>query len=778
MGWANISPSPTVCVMLRNRSWIVLLFLAVSLVARGDAWGKGGSGGAKNSVSKKIESFSLDDFRGKSWRLEDWADRQIVAVVFLGTECPLARLYAPRLIELQEKYGEQGVQLVAIDSNQQDSLAELAHFARTQEIEFPFLKDPGNRVADQFGASRTPEVFVLDRERRVRYQGRIDDQYTYGVQRPKVEHEYLNEAIEALLAGKEFATSHAEAVGCLIGRVTAPQENSEITYSRQISRIFQARCVECHRPGEIAPFALTEYEEVAGWAPMIEEVVREERMPPWHASPEFGHFANDARLSDEEKDLIYRWVAAGAPEGDPSDLPPPREFAEGWRIGKPDLVIPMRDTPFQVPAEGEVRYQYFVVDPGFTEDKWVKAAECRPGNRAVVHHIIVAAQGAGSRGRGELGSEWLTATAPGAMPLLLPDGLAKRIPAGSKLAFQLHYTPNGTAQDDLSSVGLIFADPKTVNKEVVTRQASNHAFRIPPGADNHAVEASFTFNDDSLMLAMFPHMHLRGKSFRYTAHYPDGRSEVLLDVPRYDFNWQNAYVFPEAKSMPAGTKLACLAHFDNSEANLANPDPTKEVRWGDQTWEEMMIGYFDMVLADQDLTQQAPQKRRTDEFLESARAGETLIDDELRTLAAGALESEEAFQRFAVKLQTVAPQLDRACLSVVREDQLVIERAAQEKVFRRLVGAKGVSVRSAGMALTDYAKGSETVVNQDLSKAPGPDLRFMRLAFSASLHVPLQFDGQPAALNFWSSEKDAFPEEAVKLLTEIARLAATGSSPQ
>jgi hypothetical protein len=228
--------------------------------------------------------------------------------------------------------------------------------------------------------------------------------------------------------------------------------------------------------------------------------------------------------------------------------------------------------------------------------------------------------------------------------------------------------------------------------------------------------------------------------------------------------------------MPAGTKLACVAHFDNSEENLANPDPTKEVRWGDQTWEEMMIGYFDMVLADQDLTKEAPKKRRTDVFLESARDGKAVIDEELRTLAAAALESEEAFQRFAVKLQSVAPQLDRACLIVVREDQLAIERVAQERAFRRLIGGQGVSVPAAGMALTKYASASEPIVHQDLAQAAGPDLRFMRLALSSSLHIPIEFDRQPATLNFWSSEKNGFPEEAVTLLADLARIMA-GARP-
>lgn len=758
----------------RPKSFLPLLFLAVAVPSLAASADDAAKAGVKNSVGRQIEDFTLQDFRGKAWRLNEFAEKKIVAVVFLGTECPLAQRYAPRLVELQTKYGDRGVQVLAVNSNQQDSLAELSHYARVQKIDFPLLKDAGNAVADQFGAERTPEAFVLDQERRVRYQGRIDDQFTYGAQKSKVEHEYLTDAIESLLDGREVATSYAEPIGCVIGRVLTPKPDSDVTYSGQISRIFQARCVECHRSGEIAPFSLTSYSDAAGWAGMIAEVVRDQRMPPWHANPEIGVFSNDCRLSDEEKDLIDRWVAAGAPEGDPAQLPPPPKFVEGWRIGQPDQIIAMADKPYQVPAEGEVRYQYFVVDPGFTEDKWIQAAECRPGNRSVVHHIIVAAQPPGGRSKnagGDLDSEWLTATAPGAKPLMLPEGLAKFVPAGSRLIFQLHYTPNGTAQEDLSHVGLIFADPKKVKKEVVTQNAATHRFRIPAGANNHRVEASYTFAKDSLMLAMFPHMHLRGKSFRYTAVYPDGENEVLLDVPRYDFNWQNAYVFPEPKRMPAGTKLQCVAHFDNSEENLANPDPTKDVTWGDQTWEEMMIGYFDLMLADQDLTQQAAKKPRVEVFLEAARSGKPLLDDELRELASHALESEEAFGRFAVKLQSVAPQLDRACLSVVRGDQIVIEQAAQEKGLKRLVGGKGVEVRSEGMALTEYAGGSEAKVHQDLAQAAGPDLRFMRLAFSSSMHVPLRVDDKPATLNFWSSEKNAFPEEAVQLLTEIGRLA-------
>lgn len=552
------------------------------------------------ALGTTISDFSLNAASGKTWSLKDHADQSIIVVVFMGTECPLMKLYAPRLAKMATEFADAGVTFVGINSNQQDGLAEIGNYARTHGIKFPLLKDPGNRVADQFGAARTPEVFVLDAQRQVRYHGGIDDQYHYGIQRNRADHNYLRDAVTSLVAGTAIAIKETDAIGCHIGRILTPRIDSDVTYSNQISRILQKRCVECHRPGEVAPFALTDYDEVVGWAWMIAEVVQQRRMPPWHADERFGHFANDAHLTDLEREQIASWVEAGAPEGDAADLPAPREFVEGWRIGKPDQVFYMSDTAFSVPAEGEVPYQHFVVDPGFTEDKWIQAAECRIGNRAVVHHIVVATvsrDGVRSRIQGGLASDWLAATAPGARPMMLPEGLAKRIPAGSKLVFQMHYTPNGAPQEDRSSIGLIFADPKAVQREVVTQKAANRRFQIPPGADNHEVQATYRFQQDSVMFALFPHMHLRGKSFRYTAKYPNGETEVLLDVPHYDFNWQNAYEFTAAKPMPAGTVLECVAHFDNSKENPANPDPTRTVTWGDQTWDEMMIGYFDMALA-------------------------------------------------------------------------------------------------------------------------------------------------------------------------------------
>ncbi|HUY91303.1 MAG TPA: redoxin domain-containing protein [Pirellulales bacterium] len=565
-------------------------FLAPLLVISSIAGGLS-AGEATGPVGRKVENFSLRDYRGKVHELTDFAENELVVAAFIGCECPLAKLYAPRLVELAEEFGPRGIAFVAIDANSQDSLAELAAYAQAHKMPFPVLKDAGNAVADQMGAVRTPEVFVLDRERTVRYWGRIDDQYVVGRQRPAPTREDLKLVLEELLAGKSPSVAETAAIGCYIGRVPKQAPHGDVTYSNQIARLLEKRCVECHRAGEIAPFPLTSYEEVVGWGETIREVVEQGRMPPWFANPEFGHFVNDARLSDAEKQLICNWLDGGSPEGDPADLPEPRKFAVGWQIPEPDQVIYIRDEPYEVPAEGVVAYQYFKVDPGFEEDRWIKAAEARPDNRGVVHHIVAFFVPPGAKlGGGQRGA--MIGYAPGMPPTRFPEGVAMLVPAGSQLIFQLHYTPNGSPQKDRSSVGLIFADPAEVKQRVGGGMAPNRFFEIPPGDDNYEVASKHQFNKDVLLLNLTPHMHLRGKSFRYEAEYPDGRREVLLDIPHYDFNWQLRYQLAVPKVLPKGTTLFCTAHFDNSADNLANPDPTTAVRWGDQTWDEMMIGYF------------------------------------------------------------------------------------------------------------------------------------------------------------------------------------------
>jgi len=559
-------------------------------------------------LGRSVKEFTLNDHAGAKRALSEWHDRPVLVVVFLGTECPLAKLYGRRLAELDRKYGEQGVQIVGVNSNQQDTLQELAGYAVKFGVKFPLLKDPGAEVADQFGATRTPEAFVLDRQRVIRYQGRIDDQYGVGAARKRSTKNEMVDAIEALLAGKPVPLARTPAVGCLIGRREPSQGDGEVTYAKHIAPILQNRCIACHREGQIAPFALTEYADVAAWSDMCLEVVDSGRMPPWGANPAHGEFYNDARMPDDEKELFRRWIEAGVPEGDPADSPPPRQFVEGWQIAHPSVVYQMPEE-YEVPATGTVPYQYFFFDPGFTEDKWVCGAEARPGNREVVHHLILFYLPPGQeepRPEDPLFNA-IAAFAPGMPPVVGPEEYALRIPAGSKLVFQVHYTPNGTPQTDRSEAALVFADPKKVAKELRIKAAYNFKFLIPPHAPDYRVHAKYKVERDAMLYTLTPHMHYRGKSFRFTAKYPDGREEILLDVPRYDFNWQIIYQLKKPKRLPGGTVVHMEGHFDNSAENPLNPDPSQTVYWGDQTWEEMMLGSMTLSHADQDLRVGAPR---------------------------------------------------------------------------------------------------------------------------------------------------------------------------
>jgi peroxiredoxin len=593
------------CVALR-RIGLMLLFTVVTSQTQLRA---AESAGKLNSdlLGQKVSPFTLQDFRGKSYSLSDFDEKPVVVLCFLGTECPLAKLYGPRLQKLAEQFAERNVAFVGISSNSQDSVTELASYARAHGLTFPILKDLGQKLANRCGATRTPEVFVLDRERKIRYAGRVDAQFTFGtgvgLAQPQPQRADLEMALAEILAGKEVSMPLTESKGCLIGHDREPVAGAPVTYSKQIARLVQDRCLECHREGQIAPFALGDYESVKGWGEMIAEVVREERMPPWHANPHFGHFANENRLSAEDKELVRTWVENGCPQGEASDMPPARKFNDNWFLPRqPDQIVYMTEKPAQVKSEGVEPYRHFVVDPGFTEDKWVKIAECMPGNRAVVHHIIVyikpPGQPAGKSGAGELdprGYIFLAGFAPGTRPLTSPVGWAKKIPAGSQLVFEMHYTPIGTPQTDKSSIGLIFLDEHEVTHQMVTANAPNNQFVIPPHDGNYRVDSKRKFDRDVTLLSLFPHMHMRGKSFRYELTLPGKEAkEILLDVPHYDFNWQNSFILAEPRMIPAGSVMNCTAYFDNSDENPANPDPSKSVKWGPQTWEEMMIGWFDI----------------------------------------------------------------------------------------------------------------------------------------------------------------------------------------
>ncbi|MEX0675937.1 MAG: redoxin domain-containing protein [Pirellulales bacterium] len=759
------------------------LFLStLTLVALGTSALVAAAG--ETPIGTRINNFSARDFRGKQVSLSDFADSKLVVIAFVGTECPQARLYASRLVELADEFKGQGAAFIAIDSNQQDSVTELGHYAQVNKIEFPVLKDAGNVIADQMSAVRTPEVFLLDADRVVRYWGRVDDQYgfqdkgvAYQLEKPK--RRDLAVAIDELLAGKPVSVEVAQSQGCHIGRIKEPVANSDVTYSKHIAKIFNSNCVYCHREGQIAPFPLTTFEESVGWAEMVREVVNEQRMPPWHADPGYGHFTNDARLSEQEIALINRWVDNGAPPGEAKDLPEPPKFAEGWQIPKPDLVIYMAEESYDVPATGTVEYQRFIVDPGWTEDKWIKAMECKPGSASVVHHIIVYLVPSGVTPTGQAGrlrSNWLGAFAPGFRPQVLDDSLGRYVQKGSKLLFEIHYTPNGTAQKDRSYVGFKFADPKLVKKEVAVQNAGNFTFKIPPGDPNYEVESEFIFRQKALLLSVSPHMHLRGKDFRYDLVFPDGKTETVLWVPRYDFGWQTTYMLETPRELPRGTKLHCVAHFDNSADNNSNPDPSIEVAFGEQSWEEMMFGWFEMSLADQDLTKPAGETAaRVKEFLEVADT--TSLNDQLKILLRRSLKDEKTFELVAYQLFDLLPQVDRICVTGLENDRIrlkfIQERLGLETTFK----SKSTRVKANGQSLADYALGDATVVNQSLAGTKGSVMvQMSRKDIRSSMHVPVEIGGVRATVNFWSAEAAAFPPEAVKILEEVARLMAEGSA--
>lgn len=572
-------------------------------------------------VGQRVSDFTLEDVSGRPVRLYGFAGKKAVVLVFLGTDCPVANLYVPRLVELNQQYKDKGVVFLAINSNAHETKDDVAAHAKEHGIDFRVLKDPVNLVADLLLAERTCEALLLDGRATLRYRGAIDDQYGQGTRKAAPTQNFLRDALDSVLTSQPVAVSSAPVVGCLLDRVTpkavakvkgprvrpaarsivealkekgadTPVTVGKVTYAADVAAIVQAKCQSCHRPGQVGPFSLEKYDDARGHAAMIREVVDDRRMPPWHADPRFGKFSNDRSLTPRERAVLLAWVEQGTPLGDPSLLPPPRTYPDGWTIGTPDKVFEIPE-PYTVAAQGILDYVNIRVPTGFTEDKWIQAAEARPGERSVVHHIIVYVDDHSKNGR-RRSEGHLCGFAPGDLPSIYEPGTAKRIPAGSDLIFQIHYTPDGQVKHDRSRVGLIFAKAP-VEHLAKTVGIAQSRFVIPPGADNHEVKSTLTLPRDAHLLNFMPHMHLRGKSFEYTATFPDGRVETLLSVPAYDFGWQSSYVLAEPLALPKGTRIDCRAHFDNSTSNPANPDPSKAVTWGDQTFQEMMIGYVDIV---------------------------------------------------------------------------------------------------------------------------------------------------------------------------------------
>ncbi len=553
-----------------------------------------------------VAPFVLSASDGSKVALLDTTLSPRATVILLtSVDCPIAKLYAPRAARLEKEYREEGVRFLGLNPNIQDSPGEIEKQKKGAGIEFPILLDPLQVVTDRLQVTRTTEVLVLDEKLCIRYRGALDDQYGVGTRKPSPTNEYMVEAIEAVLAAEEPQTPATEAPGCLVGRV-ADRAKVDVTWNEHVAAVVHQECVECHRPGQVGPMSLLSYQDAKGWAPMMAEVVEQGRMPPWHADPHYGSFTNVRVLTDTQKALLVRWAEQGALEGKaqaPAPTPPAFDEA-GWAIGEPDLIIQLEEEE-KIPAEGVVDYRYIMVDPHLEEDRWVQASEIRPTNPAVTHHVLALLVPPGQSGREALRgpenndfveSGYFSVNVPGARPNIYPDGMAKRLLKGSKFLFQLHYTPNGTSTTDRTRMGFRFATDK-IEHEVLTRGIYNGRLHIPPHHPAAEFEARHEFLSPVKLISMFPHMHMRGKSFRFELK-GDEREAIVLDVPRYDFNWQNFYLLNEPLRIEAGESLLCTAVYDNSKDNPFNPNPEQIVRWGDQTFEEMLIGYIDYIAAD------------------------------------------------------------------------------------------------------------------------------------------------------------------------------------
>ncbi|MBX7074418.1 MAG: redoxin family protein [Pirellulales bacterium] len=547
---------------------------------------------AAAQIGDVVADLHFKDIRYLERTLGELGEHKGYALVFLNSDCPIAQRFAPRLKELDAKFSGQGIQFVGVYCSPGETIMEMASHALENGFKFPVVRDEDHSVCQELGVERVPQVALLDAQRKLVYRGRINDQYRTGGAQPTASREDLEVAIGELLAGKPISVAETPVDGCRITPPRAATTTLPVTFHEQIAGIMQRHCQGCHHAGTPAPFALMTYEDVADHAEMVAEVVADHRMPPWYASAKYGHFTNDPGMTSDERDLVLAWVKAGTPAGDPAKSPQPLVFEESkWRIGEPDLVVTMKDT-HDVQAEGFVPYQYVFLPYLFKEDTYVQAIEILPHNRNVVHHCNMAYANLAA---GKAGAEtFITGYVPGGMPMDLRSDdptapqVAYKILKGSALVLQIHYTTTGKPEKSQISVGFRFAKER-VDKTTKFFVLDPRGWSITPGDGMFEIAESREIKDDATLLGLFSHMHVRGRDMTFKAHYPDGKTETLLQIPNYNFEWQLGYVCHD--KIPAGTKIEAIAHFDNSKFNPYNPDPARAVPYGDQTYDEMFNGF-------------------------------------------------------------------------------------------------------------------------------------------------------------------------------------------
>ena len=562
-------------------------------------------------IGTKLSRLNFTTLDGDTYTLDRLTRHGPVVIAFLATECPVAQRYTMRLKRLHTEFTtEKQTTFVAIYANEEDTVDDVKAYVAKAAYEFPIVKDATGRLAGTLGATMTPQAVVIDTTGTLRYRGPIDDNRY----ETRVKHNYLRDALVATHAGNPVPVQERPTFGCTL-HLPESSLPSEVTYSDHIASILQKNCQSCHRHGEVAPFTLTDYGDAKAWATEIAVYTQSRLMPPWKPAPGYGHFMNERRLTDTEIEMIARWVDAGAPPGDLNAVPPAPKFHDGWALGKPDWVGEM-PVEYEIAAEGEDEYRQFIIPTNFETDIYVQAVDVQPGNRKTVHHVIpyldvngaareldaqdpkpgyvTEGTGPGFDTVGSLGG-W----APGVTPSVLPEGVGFLLPKGADIVMQVHYYRTGHVEYDRSRLGLYFSKTENTAKLRIG-DATNSEFVIPPGDAWHEVLASKKVKQDVYLLGAMPHMHLLGRDMRLVAETPEGETLDLIWIKDWDFNWQDVYHYQDPLFLPAGSFVNLVAHFDNSAENPANPnDPPVPVGWGEKTTDEMCIGFFYYVKANE-----------------------------------------------------------------------------------------------------------------------------------------------------------------------------------
>ncbi len=539
-----------------------------------------------------VENLRFKDRLFLPRELSEFDDAKAIVIVASNTTCPIVQKYWPKLIRLHEEFSPQGVQFLSLNVQHGDSIVDMSAQAVKFDVPFPFVKDIGGQGVARLGLTRTPEVVVLDAEYRLCYRGRIDDQHRLGASTPAVRRESLKDAITAVLDGNDPQPAETSVDGCLITAPPTIEPDSSLTWNDHILPLFNTHCNDCHKPGTEAPFGLQDYDDAADNSEMIAEVISDRRMPPWYGASDYKEFVNHRGLSSDERHMVQSWIKGGLKRGTILESDFNSTNGErgqiGWQLGEPDRILQTTET-HELPADGYVDYRYSVLPYVFPEETWVEKIEILPDNSEVVHHANLLGF---QMDKGIRSAYFITGKVPGAKPMQTQDGVAVRIPKGTVLALQIHFTTTGKKEKCRLAVGLHFAK-RRIDKSLRHVLVKNTSFVIPPGDPFHRVVKSETLEQNVTGFGLFTHMHVRGRDMTFIAHYPDGTSEHLLVVPNYNFDWQIGYEWArDSRRFPKGTRIECIAHFDNSEFNPFNPDPRDTVREGQQTYHEMMYGFL------------------------------------------------------------------------------------------------------------------------------------------------------------------------------------------